>query len=74
MKGFAAIDADAGVALECEVAEGDAATAILAWADDMPADLLVLRTHGRSGFERLLLGSVAEKVLRKAACPVLTVC
>jgi nucleotide-binding universal stress UspA family protein len=43
MKGFAAIDADAGVALECEVAEGDAATAILAWADDMPADLLVLR-------------------------------
>jgi universal stress protein A len=39
----------------------------------MPADLLVLGTHGRSGFERLVLGSVAEKVLRKAECLVLTV-
>jgi nucleotide-binding universal stress UspA family protein len=39
----------------------------------MAADLLVLGTHGRSGFERLLLGSVAERVLRKASCPVLTV-
>ena len=36
----------------------------------MKADLLVIGTHGRSGFERLLLGSVAEKVLRKASCPV----
>jgi nucleotide-binding universal stress UspA family protein len=35
--------------------------------------LLVMGTHGRSGFERLLLGSVAEKVLRKAGCPVMTV-
>jgi nucleotide-binding universal stress UspA family protein len=39
----------------------------------MRADLLVLGTHGRSGFERLLLGSVTEKVLRRATCPVLTV-
>ena len=39
----------------------------------MNADLLVLGTHGRSGFERLLLGSVTEKVLRRAPCPVLTV-
>jgi nucleotide-binding universal stress UspA family protein len=39
----------------------------------MKADLLVIGTHGRSGFERLLLGSVAEKVLRKASCPVMTV-
>ena len=39
----------------------------------MKADLLVIGTHGRSGFERLLLGSVAEKVLRKVSCPVLTV-
>jgi nucleotide-binding universal stress UspA family protein len=73
VKRFATIDAGAGVSLECDVAEGPAATAILAWADAMPADLLVLGTHGRSGFERLVLGSVAEKVLRKATCPVLTV-
>lgn len=39
----------------------------------MHADLLVIGTHGRSGFECLLLGSVAEKVLRKSACPVMTV-
>ena len=37
------------------------------------ADLLVIGTHGRSGFDRLMLGSVAEKLLRKAPCPVLTV-
>jgi nucleotide-binding universal stress UspA family protein len=39
----------------------------------MPADLLVLGTHGRSGFNRLLLGSITEKILHKAPCPVLTV-
>ena len=39
----------------------------------MPADLLVLGTHGRSGFERVVLGSVTERILAKANCPVLTV-
>lgn len=56
-----------------EIAEGPTTAEILAAADAMPADLLVMGTHGRSGFERLVLGSVTEKVLRKAACPVLTV-
>jgi nucleotide-binding universal stress UspA family protein len=46
---------------------------ILKRAADLPADLIVMGTHGRSGFDRLLLGSVAERVLAKAACPVLTV-
>lgn len=46
---------------------------ILSAADEMQADLIVIGTHGTSGFERLLLGSVTEKVLRKAKCPVLTV-
>jgi len=36
-------------------------------------DLIVMGTHGRSGFEHILIGSVAEKVVRKAPCPVLTV-
>jgi nucleotide-binding universal stress UspA family protein len=62
-----------GVPIEFEVAEGQAASEILSRAHAMAADLLVLGTHGRSGFERLVLGSVAEKVLRKAECPVLTV-
>ena len=42
-------------------------------AQAQPADLLVMGTHGRSGFNRLLLGSVTEKVLRSVHCPVLTV-
>jgi nucleotide-binding universal stress UspA family protein len=46
---------------------------ILVQADRLHADLIVLGTHGRSGFERLFLGSTTEKVLRSARCPVMTV-
>jgi nucleotide-binding universal stress UspA family protein len=46
---------------------------ILVQAERLSADLLVMGTHGRSGFERLLLGSVTEKVLRTSRVPVLTV-
>ena len=53
--------------------EGAAAFEILRFAEESEADLIVHGTHGRSGFERFVLGSVTEKVLRKAACPVLTV-
>jgi len=52
---------------------GHSANAILAGASALPADLIVMGTHGIGGFEHLLLGSVTEKVLRRAACPVLTV-
>ena len=58
---------------ECEVREGAPAEEILARVQTSRPDLLVLGTHGRSGFERLVLGSVAERVLRKASCPVVTV-
>ena len=54
-------------------AAGEAAATIVDQAVVMAADLLVLGTHGRGGFNHLLLGSVTEKVLRKAPCPVLTV-
>jgi nucleotide-binding universal stress UspA family protein len=50
-----------------------AAPAILRYADEHPIDLIVIGTHGRRGVSRLLLGSVAEEVLRQAPCPVLTV-
>ena len=63
--------AAAGVPIECRVVEGDVATEILAAA--ATADLLVVGTHGRSGFERLVLGSVAERLLRQAPCPLLIV-
>lgn len=53
--------------------EGRAHEIIAGRARALPADLLVMGTHGRSGLNRLLLGSVAEKVLRQVTCPVLTV-
>jgi nucleotide-binding universal stress UspA family protein len=53
--------------------EGDPATAILQVAQERKCDLIVLGTHGRGGLGRLLMGSVAEQVVRKASCPVLTV-
>lgn len=53
--------------------QGDPARNIVDEALAIDADLVVMGTHGRSGFERLLIGSVAEKVLRKALCPVLLV-
>jgi nucleotide-binding universal stress UspA family protein len=53
--------------------EGDPAVTIVDRAVAHLADLVVLGTHGRSGVDRLLLGSVTEKVLRKSPCPVLTV-
>ena len=57
----------------CMLRHGSVARTILVEAETLPADLIVVGTHGRSGFEHLMLGSVAERVLRKAACPVLTV-
>jgi nucleotide-binding universal stress UspA family protein len=59
--------------VECEVVEGPAAARILERAEALGVDLLVLGTHGRSGWDRMLLGSVADKVLRRSPCPVLIV-
>jgi nucleotide-binding universal stress UspA family protein len=53
--------------------QGDPATEIVRFGRDAGADLIVMGTHGRTGLERLLLGSVAEKVLRDASCSVLVV-
>lgn len=66
-------EASRGVTIETDIREGSAAAEVLALAAELSADLIAIGTHGRSGFERLLLGSVTEKVLRKAGCPVLTV-
>lgn len=63
----------AGLKTRLEVREGSVANAIVELAEALPADLLVMGTHGVGGFERLMLGSVTERVLRRASCPVLTV-
>ena len=62
------------VQVDCQVQEELLVhDAILAQVDTTAADLLVLGTHGRSGFQRLFLGSVTEKVIRKVKCPTLIV-
>lgn len=62
-----------GVPLCLEARACGAAHGILDAAKSLPADLIVMGTHGRAGLDRFVLGSVTEKVLRKALCPVLTV-
>lgn len=64
---------EAGIQVERLLREGDPVREILRAARETKPDLLVLGTHGRTGVGRLLMGSVAEAVLRKAPCPVLTV-
>jgi nucleotide-binding universal stress UspA family protein len=64
---------DASHAEVAAEAADDVAAAVVDQAVSRAADLLVMGTHGRSGFDRLLLGSVTEEVLHKAPCPVLTV-
>lgn len=59
--------------VETRIAEGDPAVCILEAAREVGADMIVMGTHGRTGLGRLLMGSVAEEVLRKAPCPVMTV-
>lgn len=58
---------------EFRVAEGDAADQINRIAQETRCDLIVMGTHGRTGLQRLLMGSVAENTLRNASCPVLLV-
>ncbi|HEU5190327.1 MAG TPA: universal stress protein [Methylomirabilota bacterium] len=60
-----------GVRVTPEVRRGEPVAEIVAAARDTKADIIAMTTHGRSGFSRLLFGSVAEAVLRQAEIPVL---
>jgi nucleotide-binding universal stress UspA family protein len=62
-----------GVTVDTRVHSGSTVEQLLLEAEQCRADLIVMGTHGRSGVQRLVLGSVAEKVLRRATCPVMTV-
>ena len=68
---LASVSADLTVQQIVEL--GDAHALIVKWATDKAADLIVMSTHGRSGLPRMILGSVTEKVLRSAHCPVLAI-
>jgi nucleotide-binding universal stress UspA family protein len=63
---------DATVECEHRLVTGDPAAAIARLAEAEDVDLIVMGTHGRTGLTRLLMGSVAEAVVRRAKCPVLT--
>jgi nucleotide-binding universal stress UspA family protein len=62
-----------GVDIEYRLMEGEPVSTIVQVARETSSDLIVLGTHGRSGIMRVLLGSVAEGVLREAPCPVMTI-
>lgn len=62
-----------GIKVRTALSTGIAHVQIVEAAAALGADLIVIATHGRSGLPHFLLGSVAEKVMRSAACPVLTV-
>ena len=63
-----------GLRVPCQhrLITGEPAAAIVRLAEDENVDMIVMGTHGRTGLSRLLMGSVAEAVVRRAKCPVLT--
>ena len=62
-----------GVKVEGKVVTGYAAEEVLNLADEQGVDMIIMGTHGRRGIDRILFGSVAEKVVKSAKCPVLTI-
>jgi len=78
-EGEAALDAvsetaeEAGVPVERNLVDGSPAREIVRYAEDDGCDLVIMGTHGRGGIDRLLLGSVTERVVRASNVPVLTI-
>jgi nucleotide-binding universal stress UspA family protein len=62
-----------GLSPEHSIGHGDAGREIARMASEVGADVIVIATHGETGWRHALFGSVAERVVRLAACPVLTV-
>ena len=67
------VPASEGIDVETRVLSGQPAHTIIEHARAAAFDLIVMGTHGRTGFSHLFVGSVAERVVRRAPCPVLTV-
>ncbi|WP_101294813.1 universal stress protein [Halegenticoccus soli] len=68
-----ALASERNVPVETAIAEGSPSREIVRYAERRECDLVVMGTHGRGGIDRLLLGSVAEKVVRGSKIPVMTV-
>jgi hypothetical protein len=64
---------DSGVQVEHRLDEGEVSAAILRVIDEVKPDLVIMRTRGRTGLDRLVIGSVAADVMRKSPCTVLAV-
>ncbi len=73
LREFAKVHAEGGLQAKVTVQEGVVTESILEFARENSIDMIVMGTHGRKGFQRLTLGSVTERVLRRAGCPVLVV-
>lgn len=73
MASFIPEDYKKEVEIETAFAQGSPFMEILKFAREKQVDLIVIATHGRTGLKHALFGSVAEKVVRKAPCPVLTI-
>ena len=74
MQGFLEKDmAEISVAYEGTVLFGQVAAEIIRYAEEKTVDLIIIGTHGFKGLDRMLLGSVAEKVVKLAPCPVMTI-
>jgi nucleotide-binding universal stress UspA family protein len=63
----------ASVRVRAELLEGAPYRVVLDWAKEYGADMIVVGTHGHTGFTHALLGSVTERIVRMAGCPVLTI-
>jgi universal stress protein A len=73
LKAYAEVRVPPEVMADLRVSAGDPALEILRQAQELEADLIVIATHGHGGWRRFLFGSVAEKVVRQATCPVLVI-
>ena len=73
LAGLAADEVPAGLSAKTTVRTGSPASEIVDLAKKLPADIIVISTHGRTGLKQVFLGSVAEHIVRHAPCPVLVV-
>lgn len=73
MEVFVLAGSDRGRRVQARLESGDPTDTIIQLAESDQYDLIIMGTHGRTGISHLLLGSVAEKVVRRAPCPVMTI-